>query len=702
MEQLLWTSANKLRKNMDAAEYKHIVLGLVFLKYISDSFNDLYARLVAGEDEFEGADPDDPNEYIAENVFFVPEKARWGYLQTRAKQPTIGTDVDAAMEAIEGANPVLTGVLPKEYAKEKLDKQSLGGLIDLIGTIALGDSVSKSKDVLGRVYEYFLGQFALAEGKKGGQFYTPSCVVQLLVELLQPYRGRVFDPCCGSGGMFVQSEKFINAHRDVYRAGVDDFGSLFDKVVSVYGQESNQTTWRLCKMNLAIRGIDSTNVRWNNEGSFLADAHEDLKADYIIANPPFNDKDWSGDLLTSDYRWKYGIPPVSNANYAWIQHFICHLAPTGKAGFLLATKSLASESQAETTIRAGIVKDRLPECIILLPGKLFYTTPAPVCLWILSRDSAPRESKTLFIDASRIYTEVDRTHNKLAPADIDRIAAVYHGWINKDGTYQDQPGFCKVVDNDTIANSGYSLYPGDYIGIKEESSDKKNPAEARGIILDRAENVTKTTHELEYAVAALFSQLRAELDKPVSELHPYKLSEVLEESTEVLGKNPEPEILTCTENAGLVLQRERFSKRVATEDTSFYKIVKRNDIVYNPYLLWAGAIDQCTVVDEGITSPAYIVLRVKPGFSPALVGHILKTNYMKKWFWNISIGTHERRRTAPIDKFLNLEVELPSFDVQERITEIYEEIDKLSEHLVAVTTAMKGAAAGLNEFYTRR
>jgi len=284
MEQTLWTSANKLRKNMDAAEYKHIVLGLVFLKYISDSFNDLFVKLERGEGEYEGADPNDPNEYLAENVFFVPEKARWGYLQSRAKLPTIGTDVDGAMEAIEEANPALLGVLPKEYAKEKLDKQSLGGLIDLIGTIALGDSVAKSKDILGRVYEYFLGQFALAEGKKGGQFYTPSCVVQLLVELLQPYRGRVFDPCCGSGGMFVQSEKFINAHRDVYRGGYDEFSSLFDRVVSVYGQESNQTTWRLCRMNLAIRGIDSSNVKWNNEGSFLADAHQDLKADFIIAN----------------------------------------------------------------------------------------------------------------------------------------------------------------------------------------------------------------------------------------------------------------------------------------------------------------------------------------------------------------------------------------------------------------------------------
>lgn len=455
-------------------------------------------------------------------------------------------------------------------------------------------------------------------------------------------------------------------------------------------------------MNLAIRGIDSSNVRWNNEGSFLSDAHEDLKADYIIANPPFNDKDWSGELLTSDYRWKYGVPPVSNANYAWIQHFISHLAPTGKAGFLLATKSLASESLAETAIRTGIVKERLPECIILLPGKLFYTTPAPVCLWILSRNSEPRGGKTLFIDASRIFTEVDRTHNKLTPADIEKIAAVYHGWIHQDGSYTDQPGFCKVVDNDTIIDAGFSLYPGDYIGIKSEDSDVKDPLTARKVVLERAENTENTIAELESAVSALFARLRKELDSPTGNLHKYVLSEVLEESVATLGDQPEPEILTCTENAGLVLQRERFSKRVATEDTSSYKIVRRNDIVYNPYLLWAGAIDQCTIVDEGITSPAYIVLRVKEGFSSALVGHILKTEYMKKWYWNISIGTHERRRTAPIDKFLSLEIELPDFETQKRVTAIYAEIDKLSEQLVAVTTAMKSAASGLNEFFTRR
>ncbi len=702
MEQVLWTAANKLRKNMDAAEYKHIVLGLIFLKYISDSFNDLYEKLKAGEDSYEGADPEDPNEYRAENVFFVPEKARWTFLESRAKLATIGKDVDNAMEAIEESNPSLRGVLPKEFAKDKLDKQSLGGLIDLIGTIALGDSVSKSKDVLGRVYEYFLGQFALAEGKKGGQFYTPSCVVQLLVELLQPYEGRVFDPCCGSGGMFVQSEKFVNAHSDVYRKSGATFDNLFDKVVSIYGQESNQTTWRLCKMNLAIRGIDSSNVRWNNEGSFLNDAHQDLKADFIIANPPFNDKDWSAELLSSDYRWKYGMPPTSNANYAWIQHFVSHLAPTGKAGFLLATKSLASESQAETTIRTGIVEDKLPECIILLPGKLFYTTPAPVCLWVLSRNSSKRNDKTLFIDASRIFTVVDRTHNKLSTDDIQAIAQVYHSWIHNDGNYEDIPGFCKVVTNDDIKNKGCSLYPGDYIGINEEPTDTKNPDESRLTIMGNIQQAKEGVEQFKKSINELFCALEQEVSSVPGELITFKLSDVLCESVEVLGDQEEPEILTCTENAGLVLQRERFSKRVATEDTSSYKIVHRNDIVYNPYLLWAGAIDQCTIVDKGITSPAYVVLSVRDGFAPALVGHVLKTDFMKKHYWNISIGTHERRRTAPIDKFLSLEIQLPPLPVQKHIMELLEQLNSQNDTINTIQKSLVAALAGMNEFYTKR
>lgn len=362
-EQKLWKAADKLRNNMDAAEYKHVVLGLIFLKYISDAFNELYRKLSTTK----SADPEDPDEYRGENIFHVPKKARWDHLQKNAKQPNIGKLIDDAMDEIEKDNATLKGVLPKNYARPALDKQRVGELIDLIGTIGLGDKENRSKDILGRVYEYFLGQFADAEGKKGGQFYTARSVVQLLVEMLEPYKGRVFDPCCGSGGMFVQSEKFAEAHG----------GRIGD--ISVYGQESNQTTWRLCKMNLAIRGIDA-NIAWNNEGSFLRDAHKDLKADFVIANPPFNDSDWKGEMLREDSRWKYGTPPAGNANYAWIQHFIYHLSPTGTAGFVMANGSMSSNNSGEGEIRKNIVEADLADCVIAMPSQLFYNTMIPVCL----------------------------------------------------------------------------------------------------------------------------------------------------------------------------------------------------------------------------------------------------------------------------------------------------------------------------------
>lgn len=490
IEQVLWAAADKLRKNMDAAEYKHVVLGLIFLKYISDSFYDLYYKLKEGKGEYEGADPDDPYEYRAENVFYVPPQARWDYLQSRAKLPTIGKDIDEAMEAVEKDNPSLKGVLPKEYAKEKLDKQSLGGLIDLIGTIALGDSVSKSSDILGQVYEYFLGQFALAEGKKGGQFYTPRSVVQLLVEMLEPYEGRVFDPCCGSGGMFVQSEKFVEAHRDHYNGKSRGIDKLFERVVSIYGQESNQTTWRLCKMNLAIRGIDSTNVLWNSEGSFLNDAHPDLKADFVIANPPFNDSDWSGELLRNDGRWKYGVPPVSNANYAWIQHFLYHLSPKGTAGFVMAKGSLSSKTNGEGEIRKNIIEAGLVDCIVNLPAKLFLNTQIPACLWFLSREKEtnsnhPRRNKILFIDARNMGTLINRRTRELTDDDIRKIADTYHSWKKDDGSYEDIPGFCKSATLDEVRELDYVLTPGRYVGLPEEDDD-----------FDFEERVQKLTAEL--------------------------------------------------------------------------------------------------------------------------------------------------------------------------------------------------------------
>jgi type I restriction enzyme M protein len=490
IEQVLWAAADKLRKNMDAAEYKHVVLGLIFLKYISDSFYDLYYKLKEGKGEYEGADPDDPYEYRAENVFYVPPQARWDYLQSRAKLPTIGKDIDEAMEAVEKDNPSLKGVLPKEYAKEKLDKQSLGGLIDLIGTIALGDSVSKSSDILGQVYEYFLGQFALAEGKKGGQFYTPRSVVQLLVEMLEPYEGRVFDPCCGSGGMFVQSEKFVEAHRDHYNGRSREIAKLFERVVSIYGQESNQTTWRLCKMNLAIRGIDSSNVLWNNEGSFLNDAHPDLKADFVIANPPFNDSDWSGELLRTDGRWKYGVPPVSNANYAWIQHFLYHLSPKGTAGFVMAKGSLSSKTNGEGEIRKNLIEAPLVDCIVNLPTKLFLNTQIPACLWFLSREKEtnpnhPRRNKILFIDARNMGTLINRRTRELTDDDIRKIADTYHNWKKNDGSYEDIPGFCKSATLDDVRKLDYVLTPGRYVGLPEEEDD-----------FDFEERVKKLTAEL--------------------------------------------------------------------------------------------------------------------------------------------------------------------------------------------------------------
>ena len=459
LEKQLWKSADKLRKNIDAAEYKHVVLGLIFLKYISDAFEELFEKLKAGEGEYAGADPEDKDEYKAENVFFVPADARWNFLLSKAKQPTIGKTVDEAMDAIEKENPSLKGVLPKVYARQNLDPTSLGELIDLIGNIALGDAKSRSADILGHVFEYFLGEFALAEGKKGGQFYTPRSVVELLVEMLEPYKGRVFDPCCGSGGMFVQSEKFVAEHQ----------GRIND--ISIYGQESNQTTWRLCKMNLAIRGIDSSQVKWNNEGSFLNDAHKDLKADYIIANPPFNVSDWSGDLLRKDGRWQYGMPPTGNANYAWIQHFIYHLAPSGQAGFVLAKGSLTSKTSGEGEIRKRLIEADLIDCIVNLPSKLFLNTQIPASLWFIRRKKQHRVGEILFIDARNMGHLINRKTRVLSQEDIRKIADTYHNWKNPEGNYQDEKGFCKSATIEEVAKLDYVLTPGRYVGLPDEKDD---------------------------------------------------------------------------------------------------------------------------------------------------------------------------------------------------------------------------------------
>ncbi len=456
-EATLWAAADKLRNNMDAAEYKHVVLGLIFLKYISDAFEEHHEKLIAQQSE--GADAEERDEYLKDNVFWVPEEARWKRLQKDAKQPTIGKTLDDAMFAIERDNPSLKGVLPKEYARPALDKQRLGELIDLIGTIGLGDKENRSKDILGRVYEYFLSQFASAEGKKGGQFYTPRCVVRLLVEMLAPYRGRVFDPCCGSGGMFVQSEKFAEAHG----------GRIGD--ISIYGQESNHTTWRLAKMNLAIRGIDG-NLGPEHADSFHRDLHKDLKADYVLANPPFNDSDWSGERLREDARWKFGVPPTSNANFAWVQHFVHHLAPAGLAGFVLANGSMSSNQSGEGDIRRAIIEADLVDCMVGLPVQLFYSTQIPVCLWFLARDKKngrfrDRRGQILFIDARKLGSLTDRIHRELTDEEVASIAGTYHAWRGDSGSYayKDVPGFARSVTLTEIRDHKHVLVPGRYIGF---------------------------------------------------------------------------------------------------------------------------------------------------------------------------------------------------------------------------------------------
>ena len=461
----LWRMADALRGSMDAAEYKHVVLGLIFLKYISDAFEEARAQLEAERDE--GADPEDPDEYRALNVFWVPRAARWSTLQAQARQATIGQAVDDAMTAIERDNPVLKDVLPKEYARPALDKSRLGRVVDLVSNIKLGGADARATDVLGNVYEYFLEQFALAEGRKGGEFYTPRSVVRLLVEMLEPYRGRVYDPCCGSSGMFVQSIEFIRAH-----ASGNGNGGRARADISIYGQESNYTTWRMARMNLAIRGIDG---RIEHGDTFHNDRHPDLRADYILANPPFNVSDWGGERLRDDRRWQYGAPPVGNANFAWVQHFLYHLAPRGMAGFVLANGSMSSNQSNEGEIRRSIIGAGLVDCIVALPGQLFRSTQIPACLWFLSRArrDGERSGETLFIDARKLGEMVDRTNRDLSAEDITRVVGTYHAWRGKEGLnpYSDVPGFCKSATLEEIRKHGHVLTPGRYVGAAPQEDD---------------------------------------------------------------------------------------------------------------------------------------------------------------------------------------------------------------------------------------
>jgi type I restriction enzyme M protein len=499
----LFKAADKLRGNLEPSEYKHVALGLIFLKYISDAFEGLHEKLLA--DEF--ADAEDPEEYLAENVFWVPPEARWSHLQANAKRPEIGKLIDEAMEAIERApsNEGLKGVLPKNYARPTLNKTMLGELIDLFSNIGMHDSSDKAKDLLGRVYEYFLSGFAGSEGKRGGEFFTPRSVVRTLVEMLEPYKGRVYDPCCGSGGMFVQSEKFIDEH-----------GGRRDDI-AIYGQEINHTTWRLAKMNLAVQGIDA-DIRWNNEGSFHKDEMPDLKADFILANPPFNISDWGGERLAEDARWKFGVPPKGNANFGWLQHIIHHLAPRGTAGVVLANGSMSSQQSGEGDIRKAMIEADQVDCMVALPGQLFFSTQIPACLWILARDKSAnghrdRRGEILFIDARKLGFMVDRVRREFTEEDVEKIAGAYHRWRSKPETrktngweeYSDEPGFCKAATLDEVRAHGHVLTPGRYVGAEDVVDDGVSFAVKFGALRERLEGQFAEAKLLEIEIANALS-----------------------------------------------------------------------------------------------------------------------------------------------------------------------------------------------------
>ena len=508
----LWRMADALRGGMDAAEYKHVVLGLIFLKYISDAFEEKRAALEAERDR--GADPEDPDEYRAENIFWVPPEARWAHLKAQAKQSTVGRLVDDAMAGIERDNSALKGVLPMDYARPALDKTRLGRLIDLISNIRVGDAEARAKDVLGRVYEYFLSQFAGAEGKKGGEFYTPRCVVKLLVEMLEPYRGRVYDPCCGSSGMFVQSMEFIRAH-----ANGNGNGGGAKADISIYGQESNYTTWRLARMNLAIRGIDGQIAHGD---TFHNDRHPDLKADFILANPPFNISDWGGERLRGDKRWRYGEPPAGNANFAWVQHIAHHLAPAGVAGFVLSNGSMSSNQSGEGGIRKRLIEADAVDCMVALPGQLFYSTQIPACLWFLARDRGnrafrDRRGEVLFVDARKMGVMVDRTHRDLSDEDIGKIAGMYRLWRGETGVppdtvdgltaYEDIPGFCKAATLAEIRGHGHVLTPGRYVGAEAAEADDEPFADRMARLAADLRAQRDEADRLDAAIAANLREL---------------------------------------------------------------------------------------------------------------------------------------------------------------------------------------------------
>jgi len=687
LEKQLWKTADKLRKNIDAAEYKHIILGLIFLKYISDAFEELFDRLKKGDGEYAGADPEDKDEYKAENVFFVPETARWSYLQSKARLPEIGKVVDSAMDAIEKDNSSLRDVLPKVFARGNLDPANLGGLIDLVGNIALGDAKARSADVLGHVFEYFLGEFALAEGKKGGQFYTPRSVVELLVEMLEPYKGRVLDPCCGSGGMFVQSEKFVADHQ----------GRVND--ISIYGQESNQTTWRLAKMNLAIRGIDSSQVKWNNEGSLLNNAHKDLKVDCVIANPPFNDSDWGGNLLRRDGRWVFGVPPASNANFAWVQHFIYHLCPTGIAGFVLADTSLTTLSSDEAAIRKSIIELKIVDCIVALPSHLFSNTQITACLWIVSRDKTNsrfrnRMNEILFIEASRLGKMIKRKNRMLTKADINNIAGQYYLWKNTECKYVDIPGLCKSINLKIIKENNFVLSPNRYVApakhnvelnINFDNDSIENTLSRLGEDLgDKINDILESTSSerpIKIAKIKKISQLSFELKEFSTELYRALINKYfievnikdiknfdpsihyqeatfgdlfVERKTKVKTIGFCPPIFSVTNN-GIQLREGKFSKDLA-QSTENYKVAFEGDMVF-------GLSRQIPNLDvfqdkQGAFSGAYHIFSPHDIRIGLLVGTIMRLKLLEQT--DILKGGAREGRGLDKDKLLEKKFIVPT------------------------------------------
>ena len=685
-KQTLWKTADSLRAQMDAAEYKHIVLGLIFLKYISDSFTEQKEKIkemVTNPDsdffisenlsDINEQDLEDRDYFTQDNVFWVPESARWETLRDQAKQPDIGAIIDRAMGGIESENQSLKGKLDKRFGRTELQAGKLGELIDLISKITFSKE-QNSKDILGEVYEFFLGKFAIAEGKKGGQYYTPTQVVKTLVSILSPYTGRIYDPCCGSGGMFVQSDEFIKSH-----------GGRRDDI-SIYGQESNPTTWRLAAMNLAIRGF-SVDLGNEHGDTFEKDQHHDKKFDFIMANPPFNISDWDGEKYDNDPRWIYGRPPNGNANYAWIQHILWKLKSDGKAGVVLANMSLASNDLSEKKIRKELIRKDLVECIVNLPDKLFSTTPIGACLWILNKEKN-HPGNILFIDSNKDFEKISRTLNLLPESSIEKISKTYSNWCSERDNFANVPSYASSVSIEEVLSNDASLFPAAY--LEYSNDENKPPVDSKPLNLTRGD--PEVNSQLFKSASSKISDLITLAEKNLN-FKTYRIGDILEQSSEKLGDSDEPEILTCTETTGLVLQKDRFLNRVATENTSKYKLVFEGDIVYNPYLLWSGSIDQCWIVDRGITSPAYQVFRVKEGVDKGLVGLYIKTPQMLAKYDGISVGTVKRRRRAPPEKFLELQIDLPEIENVD--------VESLMIEMRELRLAMREFKSLLNEFTQR-